>query len=351
MTEQQFIKELELALHQMTTDERSEIISDIREYFSNAREDGKTDSEISASLGSPKIIAQELLENYVPEKSQPKAFTSDKLIRIPEPNFSNVLVDLDYGSLNVFPSETDETTVELIGDNEKLSFVVEVINDTLSINLKSKKMSFFTFIFQVKELKVNVALPKKLYSTIIMKTDDGRIRVEKLLGKNVKITSDNGSIALQEIAATIMEVNTDNGRIELDRVQADKLTTTTDNGRIELRNVDTEKTYAETDNGRITMQYVSGDILGKTDNGRIELLTTSIDRMIDLKTDNGSIMIETESEPKDVSIYAKVDWGKIDIFGERNSKTVYGAGTNQVKLTSDNGRLTVAKRIISGITN
>ena len=148
-----------------------------------------------------------------------------------------------------------------------------------------------------------------------------------------------------------MEIKTDNGRIELDRVQSDKLTTTTDNGRIELRNVDTEKVHAETDNGRITMQYVNGDILGKTDNGRIELLTTSIDRMIDLKTDNGSIMIETESEPTDVSISAKVDWGKVDIFGERNSKTVYGAGTNQVNLSSDNGRLTIARRATSGIPN
>ncbi|WP_298474234.1 DUF4097 family beta strand repeat-containing protein [uncultured Psychrobacillus sp.] len=349
MTEQQFIKELELALHQMTADERNEIVSDIREYFSNAREDGKTDIDISSSLGSPKQIAQELLENYVPVKSQPKTFTSDKLIRIPDSTFTNVLIDLDYGALNLFPSETDETIVELIGESEKLSFVAEVIGDTLSVKLKSKKMSFFTFIFQVKELKVNVALPKKLYSTITMKSDHGRIRAEKLLGKIVKVNSDNGSILLQEIASTLMEVKTDNGRIELDRVQSDKLTTTTDNGRIELRNVDTEKVHAETDNGRITMQYVNGDILGKTDNGRIELLTTSIDRMIDLKTDNGSIMIETESDPTDVSISAKVDWGKVDIFGERNSKTVFGAGTHQVRLTSDNGRLTVAKRAVSGI--
>ncbi|TQR21591.1 DUF4097 family beta strand repeat-containing protein [Psychrobacillus vulpis] len=342
MTEQQFLNELELALTVLPADERNDIIQDIKEYFTIGREDGKTDSDIAASLGSPKEIAQELLENHVPERIQ----TDNKVIKIPNSSFSNVVMNIDYGALYVYPSETDETTVELIGENDKLELTTDVVNDTLSIQLKTKKFKLFSFLFLIKELRVNVALPKKLYTSIIMKTDNGRIRAEKLLGKAIKVNSDNGSIGLKEFAATILEVETDNGRIEIDKVQVDKLSTQTDNGRIEIRNIDAEQIISETDNGRIMMEYVNGDIIAKTDNGRISLLTTSLDRSIQLETDNGSILVETENEPTDVSIHAKVDHGRINVFGENNSRTVFGSGSNTIRLSSDNGKITVTKKNI-----
>ena len=81
MTEQQFLNELELALTGLPADERNDILSDIKEYFASGREDGKTDSDIAASLGSPKEIAQELLRNFtIPEKIT----TENKVIRIPQ---------------------------------------------------------------------------------------------------------------------------------------------------------------------------------------------------------------------------------------------------------------------------
>lgn len=342
MTEQQFIRELELALTRIPTDEKNDILSDIREYFSSGREDGKSESEIAASLGSPKEIAEELSENQIqiPEKIS----SSDKIIKIPHANFSNIMMDIDFGSLHIVASETDETTIELIGEHEKLELTADVVNDTLSIRLKMKKFKLFSFMFLIKELRVNISLPKKLYTTVIMKTDNGRIRAEKILAKSIKATSDNGSIGLKEFAATILEVETDNGRIEMEKIQADKLTAQTDNGRIELKNIDAEQVHTETDNGRIIMQYVNGSIVGKTDNGRIEMLTTSLDRMIELETDNGSIVVETEDDPTDVSIYTKVDFGKISVFGEKNSRTVFGNGTNKVRLSSDNGKITVEKK-------
>lgn len=325
MTEQQFLYELELALTSLSTEERNDILSDIKEYFSNGREDGKSDREIAASLGSPKEIAEELSGNQI--QIPDKITSSNKIIKVPHANFSNVIMDIDFGSLHVTPSDTEEATIELVGENDKLQLTAEVVNDTLTIRLKTKKYKFFSFIFLIKELRVNVALPKKLYTTVIMKTDNGRIRAEKILGKNIKITSDNGSIGLKEFAATILETETDNGRIEMEKIQADKLTAETDNGRIELQNIDAEQVHTE------------------TDNGRIELLTTSLDRMIDLETDNGSILVETETDPTNVSIHTKVDFGKISVFGEKNSRTVFGAGANKVRLSSDNGKIIVEKKV------
>ena len=340
MTEQQFLNELERSLTQLPSDERTDILQDIKEYFTNGRKDGKSDSEIAVSLGSPKEIAAELLDHQVTEKI---VETDTKVITLTENRFTKVTMNIKFGSLHVYPSETDETTIELVNPSDKLALTAIVSGDTLTIELKAPKFTLLNFLFIFKGVRVNVALPKKLYAAILMKTDNGSISAEKILGKTVKVTSDNGSIKLREFAATTLEVETDNGRIEVDKVQADKLSTETDNGRIELRHVDADQVHAETDNGRIVMENVNGAIVGKTDNGRITLLTTSLDRMIDLKTDNGSITIETESDPTDVTIRTKTGHGRIDVFGEKNSRTTFGSGTNMIQLKSDNGKITVGK--------
>lgn len=341
MTEQQFLNELELALTGISSEERNDILQDIKEYFTNGREDGKSDSEIAASLGSAKEIADELLANALPEKV---AVQSDnKLITVTD-SYTKVLMNIDFGSLNVYPSETDDTTIELVNTQENLILTADVTGDTLTIKLKGPKFRFFSLFLIGKEARVNVALPKKLYDSISMKTDNGSITAEKVLGKAMKANSDNGRISLSQIAATTLDVKTDNGRINIDRVQVDRLSTNTDNGRIELRNIDSEQVHAETDNGRIIMEYVNGKIFGKTDNGRISVITTTLDRMIELETDNGSITLESENNPTDVTIRASVDHGRIDVFGEKNSRTTFGNGSNLIQLSSDNGKIIVGMK-------
>lgn len=69
MTENQYIVELEGLLRRLPLEERQDIVQDIREYFVEGREDGKTDDEITASLGFPSTIATELLSSY-PESTE-----------------------------------------------------------------------------------------------------------------------------------------------------------------------------------------------------------------------------------------------------------------------------------------
>lgn len=351
MTEQQFLNQLELALNQLSIDERNDILQDIKEYFTSGREDGKSDSEIAASLGSPKEIADELLANHVPEKVHSYSHSNNKVITITDNRFTKADMNIEFGSLHVYPSDTDVTTIELVNAPEKMVLTAEVIGDTLTINLKAPSLKFFSFLFGIKDVKVNVALPKKLYEMIILETDNGSISADKMLGKTIEVTSDNGRIKLNEIAATTINAETDNGRIEVRKVQVETLVATTDNGRIELSYVDAENIHAETDNGRIKMEYVNGKLYGKTDNGRISLLTTTLDRMVDFETDNGSILIEAENEPTDVAIRTKVDFGRISVFGEKNSLTTYGKGTNTIQLSTDNGKITVAMKESANVMN
>jgi DUF4097 and DUF4098 domain-containing protein YvlB len=342
MNENQFLKELETALKRLPTEERNDIIQDIREYFTDGREDGKSDSEIAASLGSPNKIAEELLASYSFVENDLIEETKKEVITIHDNSYSKVDINVQHGALVVMPSDSSVTTVELIGNNDKFQLTAEVVGDRLVVRLKNLRQWLFMFNFNMKAVTLMVFIPKKLYESIAMKTDNGRISAEKLLAKKVDVNTDNGRIQLKEIASSTLTAETDNGRIEVDKVQADHVRTKTDNGRIEMRHVDAESVSAESDNGRIVLEHVEGTIVGITDNGRITLQTSSLDRNIDFKTDNGSIAIQSSSEPSNVSIHAKTGHGKIDVFGEKNSRTVIGAGENTIRLKSVNGRITVA---------
>ena len=174
-----------------------------------------------------------------------------------------------------------------------------------------------------------------------MKSDNGRINAEKLIGKQIACRTDNGRIELAELAATSLDTETDNGRIEISKVQTDRLKAKTDNGRVTMRHVEADSIYAESDNGRIEFDQVDGELTAITDNGRIVLAGEHLDRNIDFQTDNGSIEITTKRKATNATILAKTGHGRIDIYGERNSRSRFGAELHQIRLKSDNGRITV----------
>ena len=341
MTENQFIVELETALKRLPKEEKDDILQDIQEYFTDGRQDGKSDSEIAASLGTPEKIAEELLASYLLIEDKVEVPSTNEIITIQNDYFSNVEINVQHGALVVNPSNSSVTTVELVGANDKLQLTAEVVGNTLVVRLKNLRHWLFMFNFNMKPVILHVSIPKKLYQSIVMKTDNGRITAEKLLGKKVNVSTDNGRIQLHEIAATTLVAETDNGRIEADKIQADHVRAKTDNGRIGMRYIDAESVNVETDNGRIELEHVTGSLVGVTDNGRITLQTDHLDRNIDFRTDNGSIVIQSDSAPKNVAVHAKTNHGKIDIFGERNSRTVMGAGEHTIRLKSDNGRISV----------
>ncbi|MFD1206911.1 MULTISPECIES: DUF4097 family beta strand repeat-containing protein [Sporosarcina] len=342
MNENQFIYELEQALKRLPADERDDIILDIKEYFSNGREDGKSEEEIAASLGSPNKIASELLEAYPFNQEEVSMHTTmSEKMTIPDNSFTKVDIDVQHGALFVSPSDTSETTVELIGQKDKLELTADVIGETLKIRLKNKSHWLFLFNFHTRAVALNVFIPKKVYESVAMKSDNGRIKAQKLIGRNIMSKTDNGRIEIDEVASTSLTAETDNGRIVIKKVQTDRLKAKTDNGRIHMRHIEADSIYAESDNGRLEFVDIKSDVTGVTDNGRITLQTEQLNHHIDFQTDNGSIEIQTDQMPENATIIAKTGYGKIDVYGERNTRTRFGSEQYQIRLKSDNGRITV----------
>jgi uncharacterized membrane protein len=70
MNKSQFIRELNQHLKPLSERERSEIVADYEEHISVAKENGKTEEEAVASLGTPRTIAKEMLTICRIEKAE-----------------------------------------------------------------------------------------------------------------------------------------------------------------------------------------------------------------------------------------------------------------------------------------
>jgi len=233
---------------------------------------------------------------------------SNKIV-IEDGSFTNIDVLSDNASVEIIPTNELTTTVEYIdkkGKNSKVDLRANVKKETLTVTLKKKRWFTLNFDFSFSKKELLIKVPEKQYENII--------------------------------------ANNDNGQIKLTNMDARDISFDTDNGTIELKNVDASSINVETDNGKIILEEVTGNIIGKTDNGQITLITTDLEHQIELTTDNGRIEINTKNEPTNVTIDAKTDNGKIDVFGAKNEHTVFGKGKNLIKLKTDNGRITVTKR-------
>lgn len=227
---------------------------------------------------------------------------------IDDQSFTSIEIMTTNATVEIVPTKDAVTTVSYSGKTKKRSkhiFEADVKENTLSVQFKEKRRSFFSFGFSSLNLKLIVKVPEKQYDQIHAESDNGRITVENMQTQELALETDNGTIELKMIDATAVNVKTDNGAIILD--------------------------------------HVDGSIIGRTDNGRVSLVTNNLDRPIELTTDNGRIEIQTEKEPTNATIDVKTDNGRIDVFGNKNKHTKFGNGKHLIKLRTDNGGITITK--------
>jgi len=227
---------------------------------------------------------------------------------IDDQSFTSIEIMTTNATVEIVPTNDAVTTVSYSGktkNKSKFIFEADVKENTLSVQFKEKRRSFFSFGISSLNLKLIVKVPEKQYDRIHAESDNGRITVENM--------------------------------------QTQELALKTDNGTIEVKMMDAEAVNVKTDNGAIILDHVDGSIIGRTDNGRISLVTNNLDRPIELTTDNGRIEIQTEKEPTDATIDVKTDNGRIDIFGYENKHTKFGNGKHLIKLRTDNGGIIITK--------
>lgn len=237
--------------------------------------------------------------------------------------FNNI--DLEANNAEVIMESTDEdhATVEFYGNNHDYTFTVDTDDDqTLTINQKSnQKLKIFDFDFFSKKT-IHVYVPEKIY-------------------ENIQITSDNAVVKASELQLDEMTVKTNNGVIDLNDLDTTVVFAETNNGIVKLKNVDANTVHVDSHNGVVNLDHVSGDVAGETHNGMIKLKTTDLDRSVELRARNGKIDVISDRKPTNATLDLQTGNGSITYFGEKNWDTVIGDGDHIIKLTTENGKITI----------
>lgn len=183
-----------------------------------------------------------------------------------EVNLKHNIIKFDFEKINMIDVETDNVPMEIISTNEKVArveligeesrireFTADINGTTLVVEVDQKRQKFFSEISYLK-----IYLPKKVYQSINIETDNGGITAE-----NIDVTS---------------------------------LFTEADYGDINLTNIDAGNVKITSDKGEVNLIDVEGTLGVEADNGSISLITNDIDRDIDFETENGGIIVKSSKQ-------------------------------------------------------
>ena len=141
-------------------------------------------------------------------------------------------------------------------------------------------------------IRLEVSLPKKDYTEIIINSTNGKIIIDNLQSNILNCGTTNGSIIISDVAVRDINLSTKNGKIECSNTKSDDISLVTTNSSINILEVEAKKIEATTANSRIIIKDVQSDkIKCKTSNSTIDAVNISSE-IINLVTSNGKIIFD-----------------------------------------------------------
>ncbi|BAQ12038.1 hypothetical protein OXB_3569 [Bacillus sp. OxB-1] len=266
------------------------------------------------------------------------------VVTVENNGFRDIQITVDNGSAELLPTDEPTARIEVSGQQGKYKLSADTEEDRLVVHLEDKNKKLFNFNFNFKSPAIKVYVPAKRYDAIRMESRNGKMRMDTIQAHEIAAATRNGSVDLTNIDTEKLKADTRNGQIRANQLTGSAIQAKSNNGRITMKNSTAETMTLEADNGKIDLQHVQGQITGVAKNGRISLLAQELNHPMDLKTNNGSISIQTDREPTNAIIKTNTSNGSTTIFGEKNGAGIYGAGENLIQLSTKNGKIEVGKR-------
>ncbi|MBE1555391.1 DUF4097 family beta strand repeat-containing protein [Sporosarcina limicola] len=285
------------------------------------------------------VIGSVLTYNLI---QKPELVTEE--IEIKEDSFTNIEISTNDARIELIPINEPNTLVEVSGHDSKNNFSASVTESTLTIVYKDSKKKFFSFDVFPKSPTLKVYVPKKLYDTIRVQSDYGSFSAKDIDASEVNVKANDGAIELRDINAASIITESDNGQIKAENLIGTTVKVKVNDGRTTLKSITADSISIVSDNGKIRLEEINGNLSAKANDGSIKLMTKTLDFPIEFSTDNGHIDIQTDNAPINASIRAQSDNGSITIFDEKKSHSVFGSGEHEINLSTNDGKIVVAKR-------
>lgn len=211
-------------------------------------------------------------------------------------DLSEILIDVDHGSVIVQPTDATEIRAE---------FTVKAFNNRSEEEVKKEFLD--KLIFVQDEGKLRLLSDLKLYQVNI----DLFVPKKKLDKISARLL--NGSFNLKDLSVDRLYTKTANGKVDIERMEFDEAELETANGSIRVNESTGRLLEAETINGRVYILGKLKDVEAKSLNGHVVVTTTDqAAQKVEARTVSGSVELYI---PSDVPLNGEIstNMGRLDL--------------------------------------
>ena len=334
MTKEKYMNTLRERLNQLNIEGREDILNDFEAHFTLGKENGHSDEELMASLGS----IDEILESY---ESINK--TNDEKIRIDghdqKKEFTNKITTIDISARHADTKITTSTDGGFHVDLYKEGKLLERLSHTL-IAYQEVDVFFVKVLplFPHKssgQYDLNIQVPKDL-PILLLNTSSGDGTLEGISVNEIRINSASGDFKLMDIKAERVDIEVASSDFQIKDVSGD----------MHIRSASGDFQIESSHGKAFHYQSASGDLNLVGDYEQIQIANVSGDVNTELKTIQHMHVSDTSGDVKikiantnDLQITASSVNGDCEVFKAGEALMLKHLGTVQIGETKTHIKL------------
>lgn len=282
MNKTDFLEKLKKGLAPISGSERQSVLDYYDEMISDRIENGKTEEEAVAELGSPESVVENILAEFAVsgEKNMKKYEKIERKVGID--GKSKLKVKCEIEKINVTATDGNEIVFTYY-EGEKLQHDLTDKDGEVVLETRSKIWFFRRFGLGKDMLTIDVAVPRAFSGDLILEAATGAINVRDLL-------------KVKELRAKVST------------------------GSVRAENLKEEKAFFETSTGSITVSGVEilGDAEIKATTGSVKAENIKAGGRLEMTVTTGSLKCDAEAE----KIALKATTGDVK-FSVKNADEIY----------------------------
>ncbi len=354
MNRTEFIAELTAAIRDLSKDDVARVLEYYGEMIDERVEDGMSESEAVAALGSVDAIAAQIMKdiprerNTLPEHYGQRAAAgseraANETYTVEEP-FNSLDVRLIAADVRILNARDGETRIETSGD-ESVGETVEVRDGVLTVVQEAPRRQNVKFGGILTGIldgifcgggRVTVFLSDRQWDSVRISTKSGDVEAQDFRARTVKISTKSGDVDARHLdVAERVETESLSGDVRLETMQAGEIAVRSISGDLELDGLCARSVSAGTTSGDVEIgdTVVDGMLNAETTSGDVELERSDA-RELRLVSTSGDVD-GTLLSPKE--FFAHSTTGDVSVPESRN-----GAGRCDVRTVSGDVSIRIA---------
>lgn len=243
-------------------------------------------------------------------------------------------VENDSWNIEVKAAKSEKITVTAKGkqkNKETEPVTVEQQGDKLVVK-QTKESGVLSGISIGKNGKVTIEIPENRLKTIVVKSSDGDIELEKIAADKFAFSNGSGNLKLKGVSVGEGNIDLKDGQVKLENSTFESLKSAAGSGDTTITNVQSPKMDINSTDGIVSIEDATeGELLN-------------------VQSKSGDITVSYKEAPVSLRLVANSNTSDLEVGLEHMKKTKetentvkgkIGDGANQAKLTSKDGKVSV----------